>query len=60
MLPKPSWLQGEEEPRRRTRLPPPRQLEQKVSLWGLIKSFIGKDLSRVCLPVYFNEPLSLL
>ena len=21
---------------------------------------IGKDLSRVCLPVYFNEPLSML
>ena len=21
---------------------------------------MGKDLSRVCLPVYFNEPLSML
>ena len=24
------------------------------------QDMIGKDLSRVCLPVYFNEPLSML
>ncbi len=25
-----------------------------------MQDMIGKDLSRVCLPVYFNEPLSML
>jgi len=31
-----------------------------VSLWSIIRDNVGKDLSRVCLPVYFNEPLSAL
>jgi len=26
----------------------------------MIKDNIGKDLTKVCLPVYFNEPLSSL
>ena len=26
----------------------------------MVQDMIGKDLSRVCLPVYFNEPLSML
>lgn len=26
----------------------------------MIKDNIGKDLTRVCLPVYFNEPISSL
>ncbi|KAJ3219695.1 hypothetical protein HDU67_010057 [Dinochytrium kinnereticum] len=28
--------------------------------WSFIKSAIGKDLSKVTLPVFFNEPLSML
>ena len=47
-------------PPRRERLPPPKQREKSVSLWSIIKECVGKDLSRVCLPVYFNEPLSSL
>lgn len=47
-------------PQRRVRLPPPAQQEKPVSLWAIIKEMIGKDLTRVCLPVYFNEPLSAL
>jgi len=31
-----------------------------VSLWAIIRECVGKDLTRVCLPVYFNEPLSAL
>ncbi len=34
--------------------------EKSVSLWSIIRDNVGKDLSRVCLPVYFNEPLSAL
>lgn len=57
----PEWLAKEgAPPRRRDRLPKPQQAEKSVSLWSLIKDMVGKDLTRVCLPVYFNEPLSAL
>ncbi|GLJ48105.1 hypothetical protein SUGI_1015660 [Cryptomeria japonica] len=45
---------------RRKRLPEPKEIEKSVSLWSLIKDNIGKDLTKVCLPVYFNEPISFL
>lgn len=32
----------------------------KVSMWSLLKEFIGKDLTKISMPVYFNEPLSML
>lgn len=46
--------------KRRKRLPEPVEKEKGVSLWSMIKDNIGKDLTKVCLPVYFNEPLSSL
>lgn len=46
--------------RRRNNLPEPKEKEKPVGLWSIIKDNIGKDLSGVCLPVYFNEPLSSL
>eukprot|EP01018_Ginkgo_biloba_P035127 Gb_34620 [translate_table: standard] len=46
--------------KRRSMLPEPKEKEKGVSLWSMIKDNIGKDLTRVCLPVYFNEPLSSL
>lgn len=45
---------------RRKKLPDPVEKEKGVSLWSMIKDNIGKDLTRVCLPVYFNEPISSL
>ncbi|GKU95519.1 hypothetical protein SLEP1_g8871 [Rubroshorea leprosula] len=45
---------------RRKRLPDPVEKEKGVSLWSMIKDNVGKDLTRVCLPVYFNEPISSL
>lgn len=45
---------------RRTKLPNPLEKEKGVSLWSMIKDNVGKDLTRVCLPVYFNEPISSL
>ncbi|XP_072970248.1 oxysterol-binding protein-related protein 2A-like isoform X3 [Typha angustifolia] len=45
---------------RRNKLPEPHEKEKGVSLWSVIKDSVGKDLTRVCLPVYFNEPLSSL
>lgn len=32
----------------------------KISIWTIIKDSIGKDLSKMTVPVYFNSPLSLL
>jgi hypothetical protein len=46
--------------KRRKKLPDPVEKEKSVSLWSMIKDNIGKDLTKVCLPVYFNEPLSSL
>ncbi|KAL9231116.1 hypothetical protein vseg_006378 [Gypsophila vaccaria] len=45
---------------RRAKLPEPAEKEKAVSLWSMIKDNVGKDLTRVCLPVYFNEPISSL
>ncbi|OIW04481.1 hypothetical protein TanjilG_01654 [Lupinus angustifolius] len=46
--------------KRRKKLPDPVEKEKGISLWSVIKDNIGKDLTKVCLPVYFNEPLSSL
>lgn len=46
--------------KRRDNLPEQKEKEKPVGLWSIIKDNIGKDLSGVCLPVYFNEPLSSL
>ncbi|XP_012078163.1 oxysterol-binding protein-related protein 1C isoform X2 [Jatropha curcas] len=46
--------------KRRKKLPDPVEKEKGISLWSMIKDNIGKDLTKVCLPVYFNEPLSSL
>ncbi len=44
----------------RTTLPALKPPDQKISVWKVIKDAIGKDLSRFCVPVYFNEPISML
>lgn len=57
----PQWIRDElPAPMRRDRLPIPAQKDKGVSLWSIIKECVGKDLQRICLPVYFNEPLSAL
>lgn len=32
----------------------------KISLWGILKSMVGKDMTKITLPVSFNECTSLL
>ncbi|KAF9898992.1 hypothetical protein BX616_003386 [Lobosporangium transversale] len=45
----------------RDRLPTKQtSLRPDVSLWAILKNSIGKDLSKITLPVYFNEPTSML
>ena len=31
-----------------------------MSYWSILKNCIGKDLSKIPMPVHFNEPLSML
>ncbi len=44
----------------RTTLPFFKDPKVKISIWTIIKDSIGKDLSKMTVPVYFNSPLSLL
>ena len=32
----------------------------KISVWTIIKDSIGKDLTKMSVPVYFNDPASIL
>ncbi|SCV01967.1 LAME_0G19724g1_1 [Lachancea meyersii CBS 8951] len=44
----------------RTKLALSKDDRPKISLWSVLKSMIGKDMTRMSLPVTFNEPTSLL
>jgi hypothetical protein len=44
----------------RLTLPHLRPPSFKISFWKILKDLIGKDLTRVSMPIYFNEPLSML
>ncbi|CAG9316749.1 unnamed protein product [Blepharisma stoltei] len=41
-------------------LPVLRNPNQKFNIWKVIKDSIGKEMSKITVPVYFNEPLSFL
>lgn len=43
---------------RRTRIPD--KPNYSLNLWSIMKNCIGKELSRIPMPVNFNEPLSML
>uniref|UniRef100_A0A3P8V2P9 Oxysterol-binding protein n=1 Tax=Cynoglossus semilaevis TaxID=244447 RepID=A0A3P8V2P9_CYNSE len=45
---------------RRTRLPAPSPNNSTISLWNILRNNIGKDLSKVAMPVQLNEPLNTL
>uniref|UniRef100_A0A672KYM6 Oxysterol-binding protein n=1 Tax=Sinocyclocheilus grahami TaxID=75366 RepID=A0A672KYM6_SINGR len=45
--------------KRRERLPSTR-MNESVNLWSILRSNIGKDLSKVAMPVQLNEPLNTL
>ncbi|AEO65645.1 e1ae8b9e-ad33-44f9-b80b-633f22e78812 [Thermothielavioides terrestris] len=44
----------------RTRLKMDADNRPKISLWSILKSMVGKDMTKMTLPVSFNEPTSLL
>lgn len=41
-------------------LPFLRDPNQKINIWKVIRESIGLELSKIAVPVYFNEPLSFL
>ncbi|KAJ5180785.1 ATP12 ATPase F1F0-assembly protein [Penicillium capsulatum] len=55
---RPSFAGYEEPVRQRLKLDSDNR--PKVGLWGILKSMIGKDMTKMTLPVSFNEPTSLL
>ncbi|CAB1333892.1 unnamed protein product, partial [Coregonus sp. 'balchen'] len=46
--------------RRRSCLPSASPNTSNISLWNILKNNIGKDLSKVAMPVQLNEPLNTL
>jgi hypothetical protein len=51
---------GDDEAMERTILPWLKDPNIKISLWSIFKDNLGKDMSRISVPVYFNDPSSLL
>ncbi|XP_052029676.1 oxysterol-binding protein-related protein 3 isoform X3 [Apodemus sylvaticus] len=51
---------GEARSKRRTSLPAPGPNTSSVSVWSILRNNIGKDLSKVAMPVELNEPLNTL
>nr|XP_020034996.1 oxysterol-binding protein-related protein 3 isoform X3 [Castor canadensis] len=51
---------GEARSKRRTCLPAPGPNTSNISLWNILRNNIGKDLSKVAMPVELNEPLNTL
>lgn len=51
-------------PARREALPIPKQKDDNSSIWSImwtiLKESLGKDLTHITLPFFFNEPLSVL
>ncbi|KAK3518441.1 hypothetical protein QTP70_000657 [Hemibagrus guttatus] len=46
--------------KQRTTLPAPMFTRHDFSIWGFLKKCIGMELSKITMPVVFNEPLSFL
>ncbi|XP_041360691.1 oxysterol-binding protein-related protein 1-like [Gigantopelta aegis] len=44
----------------RSALPVPMFSRQNFSFWSILKQCIGKELSKITMPIVFNEPLSFL
>jgi hypothetical protein len=50
----------EDEPLERDMLPWLKDPNVKISLWAVLKDNLGKDISKISVPVFFNDPTSLL
>ena len=48
------------DPDQRLELPFFKDPKIKISLWTILKESIGKDISKITVPVFFNQPLNIL
>ena len=44
----------------RQQLPVLRDMNVKLNIWSILKENIGRDLTRITMPIYLNEPLNML
>ncbi|KAM3727376.1 Oxysterol-binding protein-related protein [Dirofilaria immitis] len=51
---------GDNEHNWRNTLPASMVSKSEISVWSVLKKCIGKDLTRISIPIIFNEPLSFL
>lgn len=49
-----------DDPKERLQLPWFKDPNIKLGLWAIIKDNLGKDMTKIAVPVFFNEPTSLL
>jgi hypothetical protein len=47
------------EPKEREILPYFKDPKQKISFWTILKDSIGKDITKLSVPVYFSDPMSV-
>lgn len=48
------------DPSTREKLPFFKDPKIKISVWTILKDTIHKDISKISVPVYFNQPLNVL
>ncbi|XP_068246658.1 oxysterol-binding protein 1-like [Palaemon carinicauda] len=53
-------IQANGQPKRQRRTTVPEKPNYPINLWSILKNCIGKELSKIPMPVNFNEPLSFL
>ncbi|KAI1290445.1 Oxysterol-binding protein-related protein 1 [Halotydeus destructor] len=53
-------LYDDENMKGRTKLPSPVPSRNDANIWSVLRNCIGKELSKIALPVVFNEPLTFL
>jgi len=46
--------------RMREQLPALTPENQSYSIWAILRSAVGKDLSKITMPIWLNEPVSML
>jgi hypothetical protein len=49
-----------QDPIERKELPWFKDPKIKISVWTIIKDSIGKDITKMSVPVYFNDPVNIL
>jgi len=48
------------DPPERFTLPYLKDPKVKISIWTILKDSFGKDITKMSVPVYFNDPMNIL